>query len=104
MVAACTPNVRATLRTDCPGVRPFSWTGSGLGCLRLRQHLLFVGYGRAIPQGGVQPHRVVEAFDVAEAGGARLGLRGEAPSLEQLALERREEALASRELAWMVLI
>src|SRR5437879_13434315 len=38
--------------------------------------------------------RIVPAFDEAEDGEARVGLRAEAVAMEQLALERREEALA----------
>src|SRR6266404_8295071 len=37
---------------------------------------------------------VVPAFDEVEDGEARVGLRAEAFAIEQLALERREEALA----------
>jgi hypothetical protein len=40
----------------------------------------------------VQAHRVVEAFYVAEAGHAGLGLGSEAATGEQFALERGEEA------------
>src|SRR5207302_1943673 len=38
--------------------------------------------------------RIVPAFDEVEDGEARVGLRAEAVAIEQLALERREEALA----------
>src|SRR6266446_4440410 len=38
--------------------------------------------------------RIVPAFDEVENGEPRVGLRAEALSIEQLALERREEALA----------
>src|SRR5438093_6254622 len=38
--------------------------------------------------------RVVPAFDEVEDGAARVGLGAEAFAIEQLALERREEALA----------
>src|SRR5256886_11438131 len=40
--------------------------------------------------------RVVPAFDEIEHGQARVGRRAEALTIEQLALERREEALAHR--------
>src|SRR5712692_7135069 len=40
------------------------------------------------------PPRIVPAFDEVEDGEARVGLRAEAFAIEQLALERREEALA----------
>jgi hypothetical protein len=40
--------------------------------------------------------RIVPAFDEVEDGEARVGLRAEAVAIEQLALERREEALAER--------
>ena len=50
-------------------------------------HLLFVANGRAIPQSGVPPGGIVEAFDEAEAGHAGLDLRGEAAPLEQFAFE-----------------
>jgi hypothetical protein len=40
--------------------------------------------------------RVVPAFDVLEDGQARSGLGREAVAIEQLALERGEEALAHR--------
>src|ERR1700709_1061675 len=46
-----------------------------------------------LSDGGVQPHWIVEAFDVAEAGDLGFGLRREFPAREQFALERREEAL-----------
>jgi site-specific DNA recombinase len=55
-------------------VSPVWWTGSGLGWLRFGLQFLLVANGRAVSQGGVQPHRVVEAFDEAEAGRACLGL------------------------------
>src|SRR4051794_11646903 len=65
--------------------------GGGLSvCL----HLLFVANGRAIPQGGVSPGGIVEAFDEAEAGPACLELRGKAAPLEQFAFEGGKEALA----------
>src|SRR6266446_5361461 len=57
---------------------------------------MFVGYGRAVAEGGMQPRRVVPAFDEAEAGHLRLGLRRKAATLQQLAFEGREEALAHR--------
>src|SRR6266403_146229 len=57
---------------------------------------MFVGYGRAVAEGGMQPRRVVPAFDEAEAGHLRLGLRRKAATFQQLALEGREEALAHR--------
>src|SRR5256712_2199624 len=38
--------------------------------------------------------RIVPAFDEVEDGAARVGLRAEGFTIEQLALERREEALA----------
>ena len=44
----------------------------GFCCL----HGGFVGHGRAVTQGRVQPDRVVPALDVAEAGHLRLGLGG----------------------------
>ncbi len=44
----------------------------------------------------MQPHRIVEAFDVAEAGDLRFGLRREFPAREQLALQGGEKALAHR--------
>src|SRR3954447_14290851 len=65
--------------------------GGGLSvCL----HLLFVANGRAIPQGGVPPGGIVEAFDEAEAGHACLDLRGKAVPLEQFAFEGGKKALA----------
>src|SRR3954447_26656200 len=65
--------------------------GGGLSvCLRL----LFVANGRAIPQGGVPPGGIVEAFDEAEAGHACLDLGSETASLEQFAFEGGKEALA----------
>ena len=57
-------------------------------------HLLFVANGRAIPEGGVPPGGIVEAFDKAEAGHACLDLRGEAALLEQFAFEGGKEALS----------
>ena len=56
--------------------------------------LVFAAKGRAIPQGGVPPGGIVDAFDGAEAGHACLELRGQAASLEQCALEGGKEALA----------
>jgi hypothetical protein len=47
-----------------------------------------------IPQGGVPPGEIVEAFDEAEAGHACLDLRGKAAPLEQFAFEGGKEALA----------
>src|ERR1700736_1257321 len=57
---------------------------------------MFVGDGRAVAEGGMQPRRVVPAFDEAEASGLRLGLRRKAAAFQQLAFESREEALAHR--------
>src|ERR1700686_2983508 len=57
---------------------------------------MFVGDGRAVAEGGMQPRRVVPAFDEAEAGDLRRGLRRKAAAFEQLAFEGREEALAHR--------
>src|SRR3954453_5832454 len=74
----------------CPGLVD----GSGGGGLSVCLHLLFVANGRAIPQGGVPPGGIVEAFDEAEAGHARLDLRGKAVPLEQFAFEGGKEALA----------
>lgn len=42
------------------------------------------------------PARVVETFEIIEHGHAGLGLRAEATTVEQLALERAEKALAHR--------
>ena len=42
----------------------------------------------------MQTYWIVEAFDVAEAGDLRFSLGHEFPAREELALERREEALA----------
>jgi hypothetical protein len=39
---------------------------------------MFVGDGRAVAEGGMQPRRFVPAFDEAEAGDLRLGLRRKA--------------------------
>ena len=50
--------------------------------------------GRAIAQGGVKPDRIVPGFEEAEAGDSRLGLGGEAATIQQLAFERGEETLA----------
>src|SRR4051794_12922260 len=75
---------------SCPGFVD----GLGGGGLSVCLHLLFVANGRAIPQGGVPPGGIVEAFDEAEAGHACLDLRGKAGSLEQFAFEGGEEALA----------
>src|SRR5438552_7766265 len=44
----------------------------------------------------MSPPRIVPAFDEVEDGQARVGLRAEAFAIEQLTLERREEALAER--------
>lgn len=49
---------------------------------------------REVVEGGVPTTRVVEAFDVVEDGHARFGLRAEAASVDELAFEAREEALA----------
>src|SRR3954453_12911444 len=74
----------------CPGLVD----GSGGGGLSVCLHLLFVANGGAIPQGGVPPGGIVEAFDEAEAGHACLDLRSKAASLEQFAFEGGKEALA----------
>jgi hypothetical protein len=55
--------------------------------------LLFEGDWRALPEPGVSAMRIVPAFDVAEDGEPGLDRRGEAVPGEQLAFERREEAL-----------
>ena len=68
--------------------------GLGSGGLSVYLHLLFVADGRSIPEGGVPPGGIVEAFDEAEAGHARLDLGGEAAPLEQFAFEGGKEALA----------
>jgi hypothetical protein len=47
-----------------------------------------------VVQGGVTTLGIVPAFDVLEDGQARLDPGGEAPAVEELALERREETLA----------
>jgi len=52
---------------------------------------MFVGDGRAVAEGGMQPRRVGPAFDEAEAGDLRLGLRRKAAAFQQLAFEGREE-------------
>src|SRR6266550_4623422 len=57
---------------------------------------MFVGHGRAVAEGGMEPRRVVPAFDEAEAGDFRLGLRGKAMAFQQLAFESGEEAFAHR--------
>ena len=57
----------------CPAFVDGLWTWGlrvGFCCL----HAGFVGHGRAVSQGRVQPDRVVPALDVAEAGHLRLGL------------------------------
>src|SRR4051794_10721422 len=64
------------------------------GGLSVYLHLLFVANGRAIPQGGVPPGGIVEAFDEAKAGHACLDLRGKTAALEQFAFEGGKEALA----------
>ena len=66
-----------------PGYR----TGAGV---------LLVDDGRAVSERRVPAQRIVEAFDVAEAGHPGLGLRTEAAAGEQLAFEGREEALGHR--------
>ena len=57
---------------------------------------MFVGHGGAVAEGGMQPRRVVPAFDEAEAGNLRLGLRRKAAAFQQLAFKGREEAFAHR--------
>src|SRR3954453_23152988 len=76
------------------GSCPVLVDGSGGSGLSVCLHLLFVANGGAIPQGGVPPGGIVEAFDEAEAGHACLDLRGKAASLEQFAFEGGKEALA----------
>lgn len=58
------------------------------------EHLLFVADGGMVSEGRLQPHGVVEAFDEGGHGHAGPGLRGEAPTIQQLALEDGDEALA----------
>ena len=63
--------------------------------LRLgRSHLRFVGHGRALAQRGMQADGVVPALDEAETGHLGLGLGGETSSVQQLAFQGGEEALA----------
>ena len=67
--------------------------------MRGGEHLLFVADGGSVAEGGVQPHRVVGAFDERDYGHAGLGLRGEAPPIQQLALEGGWDALATLALS-----
>lgn len=73
---------------DCPA----SVDGLRLRFCRRSLHIGFVSHGRAVAQSGMQPHRVVSAFNVAEAGHASLGLRRESATAEQLGFQGREEA------------
>jgi hypothetical protein len=61
-----------------------------------RDHDLFIAVGRLIAQRRVPPVRVVPAFDEAEDGDPRLGLRVEAPAIQQFTFQRRKEALRHR--------
>ena len=61
--------------------------------------LLFVGDGRAVARGGVQPHWVVEAFDVAEARHAGLGLEAKRRRASSSA-SRVEKKLSAMALSW----
>src|SRR5207237_6495880 len=60
-------------------------------CIRLVD-LLVVG-GGALSEGAVASFAVVEDLDVVEDFGAQLGLRGPSAAVDQLFLQRREEAL-----------
>ena len=76
---------------------PLSWSVAGLGSSRFCGDVLnggFVGHGRAIAEGGMQPYWVVPAFDEAEAGHTRFCLGCEPAAIQQLAFERGKEALA----------
>ena len=53
----------------------------------------FAGHGRAVAQAGMQADGVVSAFDAAEAGHARFGLRGKPAAAEWFGFEGGEEAL-----------
>src|SRR5215831_7990853 len=53
-----------------------------------------VAYRRLVPERRVAPARLVPALDVVEQRAACLGGRAEPLAIEQLALERREEAFA----------
>ncbi len=55
-------------------------------------HACFVGHGRAVSQGRVQPDWVIPALDVAEAGDLRFGLGGKPTVAQQLGFQGREEA------------
>ena len=55
---------------------------------------LFIADRRLVVQAGMPPVRVVPALDEVEDGHAGLGLGREAAAIEQLTLERGEEALA----------
>ena len=57
---------------------------------------MFVGDGRAVAEGGMQPRRVVPAFDEAEAGDLRLGLRRKAAAFQQLAFDQEELPIPTR--------
>ena len=56
----------------------------------------FILHGREVAEGGMPAARVIPALDEAEDGHPGLGLGAEAAAVEQLALERGEEALAQR--------
>src|SRR5947209_422880 len=54
---------------------------------------LFIAHRRLVVQAGMPTVRVVPALDEVEDGHPRLGLAREATAVQQLALERGEEAL-----------
>ena len=56
--------------------------------------LLLIAHWGFVVEGGVPTMRVVPPLDEFEDGEAGLDLGGEAPPVEEFALERREEALA----------
>ena len=56
----------------------------------------FVFDGGGITEGRVAAGRIVEAFDELEDGDAGLAMRSEAATIDELALEGREETLAHR--------
>jgi hypothetical protein len=61
--------------------------------LRPPADALLIADRRLVVDGGVAAVRVVPALDELDDGEARLDLGGEAPPVEELALERREDAL-----------
>src|SRR5262249_40746027 len=75
------------------GLPPLRWTVDGLRPLVQRLAPLVVDRG-LVPERGVPTMRVVPPLEILEDDEPRFGLRLEATAVEELAFERRKEALA----------